>query len=123
MDPHTVRDDVAASPVPERELPKLDLLFSTGRLAEAVGVAQSSLRRYLAGERHVPDDVANRAHLLARMVGDLAGSYNERGIRRWFERARSQLDDRAPQDILTGAWSPDDPDVARVAALAAQRAG
>ena len=119
----TVRDDLAASPVPERELPKLDLLFSTDRLAKAVGVADSSLRRYLAGGRHVPDEVANRAHLLARIVGDLAGSYNERGIRRWFERARAQLDDRAPQDILTGPWSPDDPDVARVAALAAERAG
>jgi hypothetical protein len=117
------RQSMAASPVPERELPRLDNLFATDRLADLIGVAGSSLRRYLAGTRPVPDDVAWRGHVVARLVGGLAGSYNERGIRRWFERPRAELAGRAPDQILAGAWDPDAPDVARVVALAAESAG
>lgn len=119
----TVSDDIADSPVPDRELPKLDALFGTDRLAALTGVASSSLRRYLGHDRDVSDEVAGRAHLVARIVSDLAGSYNEQGIRRWFERPRPQLDRRAPKDILHGKWDPEGPEAARVAALAAERAG
>jgi len=118
-----VRGDIADSPVPDRELPKLDALFGTDRLAALTGVASSSLRRYLGHDREVSDQVAGRAHLVARIVGDLAGSFNEQGIRRWFERPRPQLDQRAPKDILCGKWDPESPEAARVAALAAERAG
>jgi hypothetical protein len=111
------------SPVPQLELPKLDALLGTGRLATLLGVASSSLRRYLAHDRDVPDGLGARAHVLARIVSDLAGSYNDRGVRRWFERSRSQLDARAPETILRGAWDPDEPDVAGVAELAAELAG
>ena len=117
-----LRDDVAASPVPELELPNLDALFGTERLSASLGVATSSLRRYLAQDRDVPDEVAERAHMLARIVNDVAGSYNERGVRRWFERPRPQLEGRAPAAILSGPWDPDDPDVGKVAALAAELA-
>jgi uncharacterized protein (DUF2384 family) len=119
----TLREDIAGSPVPELELPRLDTLFGTERLARSVGVASSSMRRYVAHEREAPDEVAARAHLLAQIVSDLVGSYNERGIRRWFQRPRSQLGGRAPEDILSGRWDPDDPEVAEVAELAAERAG
>ena len=118
-----VRDELRACPVPERELPVLADLFGAERLAELVGAAGSSLRRYLAGERQVPDDVAGRAHVVALIVGDLAGSYNDRGIRRWLERPRAQLDGRAPDEILSGGWDPDGRDVALVVALAGERAG
>jgi len=118
-----VRESIAASPVPERELPRLDTLFGIDRVAELIGVAGSTLRRYLAGTRPVPDDVAWRGHVVVGVVGALAGSYNDRGVRRWFERPRTQLDGRAPDQILAGAWSPDSPDVARVVALAAESAG
>ena len=93
----SVREDVAASPVPEAELPKLDELLGSDKLARSVGVAGSSLRRYLSHDRDTPDDVARRGHVLACVVGDLAGSYNERGIRRWFERPRPQLGGRTPR--------------------------
>ncbi len=117
------RDDISSSPVPELELPILKRLFGANALAEAVGVAGSSLRRYASRERSIPNHVGVRLHLLALIVGDLAGSFNERGIRRWFERPRSELGGRAPRDILLGGWDPDDADVIRVAALAAERAG
>lgn len=119
----SVREDVAASPVPDVELPKLDEVLGSERLARSVGVAGSSLRRYLSHDRETPDDVAKRGHVLACIVGDLAGSYNERGVRHWFERPRPQLDGRAPEEILRGTWDADDPEVAKVAALAAERAG
>ena len=44
--------------------------------------------------------------------------YNDIGIRRWFDRKRSALDGRAPAQVLSGEWDPDDPGPARVRALA-----
>lgn len=114
-----LREDLAGSPVPERELPKLAALFGRDQLAKYLGTGGSSLRRYLARQREVPNDVADRAHVLALVTGDLAGSYNERGMRSWFERPRAQLGGRAPGDILSGPWRRGDPDVERVVALAA----
>lgn len=119
----TLREILAASPVPECELPKLDELFGIDRLAELVGVANSSLRRYRSAERPVPDDVAWRIHVVARIVGHLAGSYNDRGTRRWFERPRQQLDGRAPDEILTGNWDPDQSDITQLLQLAEVRSG
>jgi hypothetical protein len=63
--------------------------------------------------------VAARLHFLALVVGDLAGSYNEVGIRRWFERPRSLLGGEPPAKRLEGDWDPDDEGPARVRALAA----
>ena len=40
------------------------------------------------------------------------------GVRRWFERPRSQLDGSAPQQLLSGDWDPDDPGPRRVSDLA-----
>ncbi len=42
------------------------------------------------------------------MVGDLAGAYNDTGIRRWFVRPRTVLQNRAPADVLTPGWRPDE---------------
>jgi hypothetical protein len=41
------------------------------------------------------------------MVGNLAGSYNDYGIRRWFERKRDTLKGHSAREILRGTWSPD----------------
>lgn len=106
------------SPVPQREWPSLEALFGTERLARLVGVSPSSVRRYRAGLRTVPDDGAARLHFLAMIVADLAGSYNDVGIRRWFERQRTQLGGRAPLHFLSGDWKPDDPGPRRVRELA-----
>lgn len=86
-----------------------------GRLA---GVSEPSVRRYAAGTRSTPDEVANRLHVVALLVADLSGAYNEFGIRRWFARRRTQLGGRSPLEILTSPWSPDDPAVAKLRGLA-----
>ncbi len=109
--------------MPSRETPALIALFGPDSLARLVGVSPVSARRYAAGERPVPDTIANRLHLVAIVVGDLAGSYNEYGIRRWFDRPRSVLGDRSPAELLDGDWSPDDPGPRRVLELAASLSG
>jgi len=111
-------DALADSPIPERTWPVLADLLGIDLLAKLVGIAPASARRYLAGDRATPDPVAARLHWVALIAGDLAGSYNEFGIRRWFLRPRSQLDGKAPADVLAGEWSPDDPGPGAVRALA-----
>jgi hypothetical protein len=107
-----------ASPAPAYEWKGLGRVFSAEGLAVLLQVSVSSLKRYQSGERETPDAVAARLHFLALVVGDLAGSYNETGIRRWFQRKRSLLDGRSPAALLAGEWDPDDDGPQRVRELA-----
>jgi hypothetical protein len=116
-------DALEQSPVPETEWSTLDPLFGAERLAELLGISAVSLRRYASGARGTPDDVAARLHFVALVVGDLAGSYNDIGVRRWFERKRSQLGGKAPEQLLRGRWDPDAAGPRAVRALAASLLG
>jgi hypothetical protein len=118
-----LEDALVASPLPEREFALLLEVFDAERLAALLGTSSVSLRRYVAGARTVPDDIAARVHWLALVCADLAGAYNALGIRRWFERPRSQLDGRAPREVLGRGWDPNDRDVERVRQLAVALAG
>ncbi len=116
-------DAMKESPLPRSELRSLGDLLGRDRLATLVGTSEPSLRRYLAGSRSVPDEIAQRAHSLAIVVSYLRGGYNPLGVRRWFERPRTQLDGSAPQELLSGGWDPDDPGPRRVQALARSLVG
>lgn len=107
-----------ASPVPKFEWSGLGRVFAPEDLASLLHISVSSLKRYEQGERTTPDVVAARLHFLALVVGDLAGSYNDIGIRRWFHRKRSALDNRTPASILSGEWDPDADGPLKVRALA-----
>ena len=107
-----------ASPVPKFEWTGLARVFPPEDLASLLHISASSLKRYQQGERATPDSTAARLHFLALVVGDLAGSYNDVGIRRWFHRKRTTLDNRTPAAILAGEWDPDDDGPMRVRALA-----
>jgi hypothetical protein len=98
-----------ASPVAGHEWPVLARVLEADQLASLLGISVTSLRRYASGERDTPDAVAARLHHLALIVGDLAGAYNEVGIRRWFDRKRTALDGKSPAALLAGEWNPDDP--------------
>ena len=122
------RDDVAAllemiiaaleaSPAPKYEWKGLARVFAVDDLAALLDISTSSLKRYQSGDRETPDSIAARLHFLALVVGDLAGSYNDVGIRRWFQRKRTQLDGRSPAALLKGDWDPDDPEPRRVREL------
>jgi hypothetical protein len=113
-----LREGLEQSPVPEFEWASLLEVFGADELASLVGTSLSSLRRYASGTRPTPDDIAARLHFLARVVGELKGSYNQIGIRRWFRRKRLPLGERTPADILQGSWAPEDPGPTEVLALA-----
>ncbi len=114
----TIVAALEASPVPRFEWQGVSRVFDAEDLSTLLNVSVSSLRRYQTGERATPDDVAARLHFLALVIGDLAGSYNDIGVRRWFVRKRSLLGDRTPASLLHGDWDPDHPGPARVRALA-----
>ena len=107
-----------ASPAPDYEWKGLSRVFPPEDLADLLNVSVSSLKRYQSGERDTPDHIAARLHFLALVVGDLAGSYNHTGIRRWFQRKRTLLDGRSPAALLAREWDPDDEGPARVRELA-----
>ena len=116
-------DALEESPLPHTEWVGLERVLGVDLLAELIGVSSSSLRRYAAGTRDTPDDVAARLHFLALVVGDLSGSYNDIGVRRWFGRRRSQLGGQAPAELLRGAWDPQEEGPEQVRRLAAALLG
>ncbi|MPY90188.1 MAG: hypothetical protein GEU99_19970 [Luteitalea sp.] len=107
-----------ASPAPVYEWKAVSAVFDSEQLASLLGVSLSSLRRYQTSARPTPDDVAARLHWLALIVGDLAGTYNDIGIRRWFDRRRTALSGKPPASLLQGTWAPEDAGPQRVRALA-----
>jgi hypothetical protein len=112
-----LNDALDESPTPQYEWPKLVNTLGIEQLGRLVGISASSVRRYKAHSRATPDDVAARLHFLALLVSDLAGAYNDIGIRRWFHRKRALLGDRSPSEILAGDWRPDAPGPTRVRQL------
>jgi hypothetical protein len=123
---HALRATLAgvdASPHPEGEWEPARELVGDDLLARLLAVSPSSLRRYASGERQTPDDVAWRLHLVARVLADLIGSYNDYGIRRWFDRRRTALDGATPAQLFEDAESEDDERLGRVLALAEELTG
>jgi hypothetical protein len=111
------------SPAPASEWPAMRAVFGDEVLGDLLGIAPASLRRYAAAERATPQATAERLHWLAMVVSDLAGSYNEFGMRRWFERPRMQLGGKSPRALLGAKWTPDAKAALQVRALAALLTG
>lgn len=114
---------LADSPMPVRELHELLRVYDYDGLASLVGTSVPSLRRYAGASRTVPDAIADRIHFVALVTSDLAGSYNEFGLRRWWERPRVSLGGLSPRAALGSGWTSDGPEAAAVAALAASLVG
>lgn len=115
---HRVFDELEQSPVPKTEWHSVVDRLGPELVTKLVGISPASLRRYASGARATPDAVAERLHFLALVIADLAGSYNDFGIRRWFERPRPQLDMRSPAQLLRGEWHADNEAPRRVRELA-----
>lgn len=62
------------SPMPAGERPSLLATFGEEGLSLLLGISTSSVRRYAAGTRATPQDVADRLHVLALVVADLGGA-------------------------------------------------
>lgn len=113
-----INEALDESPSPAHEWPALQDVLGLELLVRLLGVSASSARRYLSGARRTPDPVAARLHFLALVVGDLAGAYNDIGIRRWFDRQRKLLDGSTPAALLNRDWRVDDDGPRRVRELA-----
>lgn len=98
------------SPRPAAEIARLSTIFGYPALGRLVGASVPSLRRYGGEDRRTPDAIAQRVHLVALLTAILRGSFNEFGIRRWFERPHPALDGRVPGDLVARAADPADRD-------------
>jgi hypothetical protein len=96
-----------SSPRPAGEIPALVAMLGYGRLEQLTGASEASLRRYAAEARATPDVIARRLHLIAEIVAIVRGSFNEFGVRRWFERPHPSLGGRAPVEVLGPGFDPD----------------
>ena len=117
-----MNDQLEMSPQPAGEWGPVVESLGEGLLAELIGISESSLRRYKSGTRETPQGVAERLHFLALVLADLAGSYNEYGIRRWFTRPRVPLGGRRPADLLGESFDPEGDDAKAIRGLAASLA-
>jgi hypothetical protein len=93
-------------------------ILGTELLARLLGVSTVSVQRYASGKHPTSDEVAARLHFLALVVSDLAGAYNDIGIRRWFDRVRTPLGNKAPAQLLMHPWQPEDSGPRQVRQLA-----
>ena len=116
---HSFATEMDSSPTPASEWRGVYGVLGGDELARLLGISPSSVRRYLSGSRATPDEIAARLHFVALVIGDLAGAYNDFGVRRWFQRPRKLLGSRSPGHLLSGTWRPEDPGPQRVRDLAA----
>lgn len=101
-------DALRNSPRPAGEIPALAAIFGYVPLGHLVGASEPSLRRYAAEDRTTPDPVAQRVHFIAQLIAVLRGSFNEFGIRRWFERPHPALGGSTPVALLGADFDPSD---------------
>jgi hypothetical protein len=96
------------------ELAKLNSILGHELLTGMLDISAASLQRYQNGDRDVPDAVAERAHFLTSVIAALEGTYNEFGVRRWFERPCSVFNGRTACQLLSRRWTPSDDSARRV---------
>lgn len=97
----------AMTPMAEGEWLPTRAVLGADLLAELCALSPASIRHYATGERATPDDVDGRLHVVSLVVSELASSYNDFGIRRWFGRSRPQIDGESPLAVLGGGFDPD----------------
>lgn len=110
-------EQMEQSPMPASTWPVVLDVLGEELLAALLDVSPVSIRRYRDGQRPTPGPVAHRLHFLALLLADLAGAYNDYGIRRWFTRSRQQLDGASPLQLLQGGFDPEGAAAQRVKGL------
>ena len=80
-------------------------------LVDLTGKNAAEIRRDLPGG-------SDEIYFLYEIVGYLQGSYDRDGIRRWFQRERSQLEGKSPLQYLGRGWSPEEEKAKQVLELA-----
>jgi hypothetical protein len=116
-------EQLEQSPAPKVEWKPLEKSLGSALLAHLLRVSTTSVERYESGERQTPDEVADRLHSLALIVSDLAGAYNDFGIRRWFDRPRIPLGGKSPKEVLSQIWSSSSEPARQVRSMASSLTG
>ena len=113
-----VNETLDESPTPQHEWRSLRTVLEVELLARLLGISHTSVHRYISNRRITPDRIADCLHMLASVVGDLAGAFNDIGVRRWFDRPRAHLNSKTPAQELGVKWTPEDEGPRRVRELA-----
>ena len=114
-----INETLRKSPAPTHESKALRKVLGIDLLARLTGMSEGAVRFYPGARREKRDDpVVERLHFLALLVGELAGSYTDVGVRRWFDRPRKALAGKTPAQTLGHEWSPDDEGPIRIRELA-----
>lgn len=80
-------------------------------LADLTGKSSADLQKDLPG-------ASKKIYFLYGIVEHLRGLYNNEGIRRWFQRERSQLEGKSPLHYLGLEWNPDEEKAKHILELA-----
>lgn len=100
-------EQLEESSAPALEWRPVNRVLGSALLMDLLGISASSLERYESSERKTPDEIADRLHFLALRLSDLAGAYNQFGVRRWFDRPRTLLRGQTPRQVLGEGWTSD----------------
>ncbi len=119
-----LRAAVENTPLPYQDLTALLKIFDLSELGVLLEVETPELKKVLEKATvSLSKDAQMRAHFLAMIVADLSGSYTNFGIKKWFSRKRSKLQDRSPFELLERNWKPDDERVLQIRKLAESLVG
>ena len=76
-------------------------------LAELMGKETSQLKDSIQAST-LPFGYSLRLDYLAKVILYLQGSYNDKGIKHWFDRPKAQLNNQSPVNYLSYQWFPQD---------------
>lgn len=77
-------------------------------------ILQNKIFTELVGDNPTSEHI----HFIYEIVDALRGTYSDEGIRRWFYRERTQLENNSPSQYLGPPWNPDDEKAKKVLELA-----
>ena len=103
--------DEQPQPDSNSALAELIMVFGTKALTKLIAAGGE------LGTKPAPRLLA-RIKMLSEMIEILRDAYDDEGIRRWFERPRTQLGGKPPSALLVGDWEPTDKGPARARKLA-----
>jgi len=95
-------------------------LFNKKFIEDCLHVKMSEFFFILSGVKKPSQEVKDRLDFMLDIVQHLRGSYNNRGIRRWFYRKRRMLGGKRPYDFLSDKWTSDDKRPLKVMHLASR---
>ena len=86
--------------VSERKcISNLEKILQKRRFTHLVGEQPSTLKIEVQRIK-LPDQVSGRLYLLYDIVEHLQFTYDDEGIRRWFDRNRTELENKSPSQYL-----------------------